>query len=121
MKIFLIFILLFIYGCLSTDIEITNIQVTEKGIDSAGFFCKGFSLSNTQVMEFFKRGREIEVKEFHDSYEYLSCYTKGTLSKGAEECNFIIRAGGTAELICNDKQGYLYVCDTCDHLLQDKE
>ena len=110
-----------IQGCTSTTSKITNIQVLEKGADSSIAFCKDFSLTSKQAIDFFKRSREVEINEFHNNYEYLPCYVKGTLNKNNKECKFTIRAGGTAELTCNDKTGYLYVCDSCDHILRDNE
>jgi len=113
----LVFVLLFLSGCALKPAIISNVNVIKKGTDSAGAFCSDFSLTNTQVFKLLKSSREVEINEFHNNYEYLPCFVKGNLNMEAKRCEFTIRAGGTVELTCNDGTGYLYVCDSCDHLL----
>lgn len=114
-------LLLFLHGCSSIKPEISDINILDTGSDSVGSFCSDFSLTNSKAYELIGKSRKVEVNEFHNNYEYLPCYVKGTLNKGNSSCNFTIRAGGTVELSCDDKAGYLYVCDTCDSLLGVRE
>jgi len=120
MKTIYFFIFLaIISGCVSTNSAITNVLVSGTGADSPNEFCNKFSLTTDQALEFFNKSRDVKVKEFHDNYEYLPCYVEGSLTKGNKKCKFTIRAGGTAELSCNDDIGHLLICDSCDHLLGD--
>ncbi len=113
--------MLLIFSCTTNNKSITNVEVKEKGTESGGEFCNKFSLSNFQATELIKASREIEIHEFHNNYEYLPCFVKGNLNMGVKECDFTIRAGGTVEIACTDKTGYLFVCDSCEHLLIDNE
>ncbi|MCP4456574.1 MAG: hypothetical protein GY816_00885 [Cytophagales bacterium] len=122
MKKILIFpIVLLIFSCAANNKGITNIDVKETGTESGGEFCNKFSLSNLQATELIKASREVEINEFHNNYEYLPCFVKGSLNMGVKECNFTIRAGGTVEITCTDNTGYIFVCDSCEHLLIDNE
>jgi len=119
--IYITALLLLLHSCAPLKSDVSNIQVLDIGSDSASSFCRKFTLTNSQVFEFFKKSKEVEINEFHSNYEYLPCYVKGTLNKGNNKCNFTIRAGGTIELTCDNKLGYLYVCDSCDNLLRESE
>jgi hypothetical protein len=114
-------LLLFLHGCSFQKADISDIKISDISSDSVGSFCSDFSLTNSQVLELIEKSREVEINEFHNNYEYLPCYVKGTLNKGNSKCKFTIRAGGTVEISCNDKSGYLYVCDSCDSLLGERE
>lgn len=115
------YVLLFLSGCSLESAVISNVRVIEKGADSGGAFCINFSLTNAQAFELIKSSREVEINEFHNNYEYLPCFVKGSLNMDTKQCKFTIRAGGTVELTCDDDTGFLYVCDSCDHLLKDNE
>ena len=114
-------LLLFLHGCSLLKSDISDVKILDTGSDSADSFCSDFSLTNSQAFELIRKSREVEINEFHNNYEYLPCYVKGTLNKGNSECSFTIRAGGTVELSCNDKSGYLFVCDSCGNLLGERE
>lgn len=84
--------------------------------------CSGFRLSDGQAQEFLERSNKITAQQMHDNYNYLPCYVKGTVVRVDESehtCDFTIRAGGIAELSCENGQAYIYACDTCEALLQD--
>lgn len=110
-----------VIGCNSSNAEITDIAILKTGVDTEKAFCKDFSLTREQVREFFNKSRVIDINEFHDNYEYLPCYVKGSLTRSGVKCTFTIRAGGTVELLCGKDEGLLLVCDKCDHLLGGRE
>lgn len=114
-------LLLFLHGCSFQKSDISNIHVLNIASDSADAFCTDFSLTNSEAYNFIVKSREVDVDEFHNNYEYLPCYVKGTLNRGNTICDFTIRAGGTVELTCSNETGFLYVCDSCNHLLGERE
>jgi len=114
-------LLLFLHGCSLLKSDINDINILNTGSDTVNSFCSDFSLTNLQALEFIEKSREVEINEFHNNYEYLPCYVKGTLIKGNKKCSFTMRAGGTVELSCDDESGYLYVCDSCNKLLGGEE
>lgn len=48
-----------------------------------------------------------------DEFDYLPCFIKGTLVRQGVFCDFVIRAGGTAEVLCDDQQ-FFYGCSGCE-------
>ncbi len=110
-------LLLTIAGCASAIPEFSNTHISAVGSDSPNEFCSDFSLTDEQALEFLGRSREVEIDVFHNDYDYLPCYVKGTTTRNRSKCGFEIRAGGTVELSCDNGKGILMVCDTCDHLL----
>lgn len=109
--------LLTMTGCASATPGFANAHVSAIGSDSPNEFCSDFRLSDEQVLEFLGRSREVTIEEFHNEYDYLPCYVRGTATRNRSKCGFEIRAGGTVELSCENGEGYMMVCDTCDHLL----
>lgn len=114
---------LILLGCSivdSTDLspEMSNIHVTEIGADGDAQFCREFKLKDAEVASYFEKAEEVSFKRFHDELDYLPCFVKGTLQRQGYECEFIIRAGGTAEVFCSGNQQFFYGCTSCDGLFQ---
>lgn len=111
-------------GCSNTaDKPFQNTQVFSAGSER-GQLCGEFQLNSTEAEQFLNRSRVITAQEMSDHYNFLPCYVEGRVSMFGElgqECNFSIHAGGTAELNCEDGGRYIYVCDTCEHLLSGGE
>lgn len=100
-----------------------NAQVLRVSGEHSGL-CGGFSLSDAQAEQFLNRTRVITAEEVRDHYNFLPCYVEGRVSMFGEigqECEFSIHAGGSAQLRCENGGRYLYVCDTCEHLLSGGE
>lgn len=114
-KQFLLGMVFLISGCVSSS-DFTDARVIDSGTDVAGAFCSDFTLSKSSAQAFFDKSHEVDMKVFHDQYDYLPCFIKGHVKKGNQNCLFTLRAGGTAELECGEKF-YFYVCDECDGIL----
>lgn len=114
---------LILWGCSKIDsidapTAISNIQVTDVGSDGDAQFCREFKLKDAEVASYFEKAEEVSFKRFHDELDYLPCFVKGTLQRQGYECEFIIRAGGTAEVFCSGNQRVFYGCTSCDGLFQ---
>lgn len=114
---------LILWGCSKIDsidapTAISNIQVTDVGSDGDAQFCREFKLKDAEVASYFEKAEEVSFKRFHDELDYLPCFVKGTLQRQGYECEFIIRAGGTAEVFCSGNQQVFYGCTSCDGLFQ---
>src|SRR5690606_35813712 len=114
---------LILWGCSKIDsidapTAISNIQVTDVGSDGDAQFCREFKLKDAEVASYFEKAEEVSFKRFHDELDYLPCFVKGTLQRQGYECEFIIRAGGTAEVFCSGNQQFFYGCTSCDGLFQ---
>jgi len=101
-------------------LKLTNIVVTTSGSDEVNSFCRKFNLSDKQALLYFEKSFVVTEKIMHDKYDYLSCFVNGTSSLKNSSCEWEIRAGGTAEVICG-KTNYLLACDKCDDLLRDSD
>src|SRR5690606_16921292 len=114
-------ILVGISGCtLNGSKQFHSASVHSVGSDEPSSLCANFSLTNDQATQLLNRAKPITPQQLHDHYNYLPCYVKGTVIRSGEgtmSCDYTIRAGGTAELVCDDGQGYIYACDTCEVLL----
>jgi hypothetical protein len=95
-----------------------KIAITGKGSDEMNAFCKDFSLTTRQAETFFEKSKQIDIKTFHDQYDYLPCYVTGTAVLEGNQCGWEIRAGGTAEIDCNG-DSYILACSQCENLLRD--
>lgn len=110
-----------ITGCGALPIEQLSHQVSNIHIDSIGHdgeraFCESFKPNRAQVAAFFKNARVIDAATLHHEYDYLPCYVKGTLKfvdQSEKRCDFSLRAGGTAELVCEGERSYIFACDVC--------
>lgn len=96
----------------------SNIQVTEVGSDGEAEFCREFKLNNAAAKAYFEEAEELSFKRLHDEYDHLPCFVKGTVQRQGELCEFTIRAGRTAEVLCENGQQFFYGCTSCDHLFQ---
>lgn len=116
-------ILVAVSGCtLSGSQQFHSASVHNMGSDESSSLCANFRLTNDQATQLLNRAKPISPQQFHDHYDYLPCYVKGTViwsGEGTMSCDYTIRAGGTAELVCDNGQGYIYACDTCEALLTD--
>lgn len=96
----------------------SNIHVTEIGADGDAEFCREFELTDAKAKSYFEQAKIISFKRLHDEFSYLPCFAKGTFGYQGNQCEFIIRAGGTAEVFCNGSQQFFYGCTSCDGLFQ---
>ena len=90
--------------------------------DSAESFCFDFNLTLPQAEDFFSRGEEINASIMHDQYDWLACYVEGRLNNmalSANNCTYVIQAGGTATIECDADQTYIWACNNCEDLLRD--
>jgi len=122
-KVATFFLSLCLAGCTSANAinsnpSLSDIRVKEVGADAESEFCRDFKLSDAQVKSYFERAEEISFKQQHDEFDYLPCYVKGTLQRQGEQCEFIIRAGTTAEVVCKNNLQIFYGCNTCDDTFQ---
>ena len=125
MKSIFLFITLFsIAACANQTPKFSGANVTARGSDEPNSLCPNLTLKNQEALTFFTKAKEVSVIEIHDQYDYLPCYVKGTISRKDNStystCDFSIRAGGTAELACNEEEIKFYACKTCDNLFKDK-
>lgn len=111
-------------GCASSvDKPFNNVTVLDTA-NQSGELCGAFRLNDAQAEQFLNRTRAISAKEMSDHYNFLPCYVEGRVTMFGEVgqlCHFRIDAGGIAELSCDDGGRYIYVCDTCEHLLSGGE
>lgn len=124
--IFFCLTLLSVTACASQTAKFSDAKITGAGSDKPNSLCQNFQLTDQEAVTFFTKAKQVSAIEIHDQYDYLPCYVKGTIAiKKASSpqkaiCDFNIRAGGTAELTCNNEETVFYGCKTCDKLLQDK-
>lgn len=123
--ILLLTVLIFTVSCNDSSIvgntgqlPFHKVMVTDRGTDEPEAFCKDFSLTDQQAGTFFSQSHVITEKVLHDKYEYFPCYVKGTATLTGKSCHWEIRAGGTAEIGCDDIK-YIMACDICDDILRD--
>jgi len=124
MKSFLLFSIFFTVTACAHTPTFTNAKAGSHGSDQANSLCEKFNLTENEAVEFFKKSKEVDGITIHNEYDYLPCYVKGTISlvhnKATKSCEFTIRAGGTAELLCPNEEAKFYACKKCDDLLRDK-
>ncbi len=94
-----------------STVEITQV-IGSKTENNRKDFCSDFAVSPGSAREFFKKAKPISLKQLHDEYDYLPCYSYGTANVGNESCTWEIRAGNTAELKCGNTVHY-FACDDC--------
>lgn len=111
-------------SCASTvSTRFQDAAVHSTGNERPFALCAGFRLTDEEAQRFLNRSKPINAQQMHDHYNYQPCFVKGRVAKVEQSrqfCDFIIRAGGTAELACEDGEAYIYACDTCDDLLKDR-
>lgn len=96
--------------------KLGDIAITERGADAGGEFCKGFSMTPTQVSAFFSRARLADAATLHGSFDHLPCYIRGTAVWEDQPATWEIRAGGTGTLTVKAGTPRLYGCSGCDDL-----
>src|SRR5690625_3567899 len=67
---------------------------------------------------YFERAEEHSFSDLHDEFDYLPCAVKGAMRRADSQCEFVIRAGATAEVSCESNQQFFYGCRSCDDLFQ---
>ena len=109
------FILCFLFFTLSACVYtalFNNAKAISHGSDQPSSLCEKFNLTNNEALEFFKKSKEVDGITIHYEFDYLPCYVKGTISinqdKTIKNCEFTIRAGGTAELNCPGDETRFY-------------
>lgn len=71
--------------------------------------CKGFLLSDKQVLDFFEHAYYIKENTPDDPYKRLPCFSSGTAMINNDEYHWIIRAGGIGEFF-NDTSRFVKIC-----------
>lgn len=71
--------------------------------------CKGFSLSEKQVLDFFAHAASITELDPNSRYNILPCYSSGTANINNEKYNWTIRSGGIGEFF-NDREKFIKIC-----------
>ena len=100
------------------EVSISDVKVVAIVSDDEVEFCRGFTLTRAQVESYFERAEEISFRELHDEFDYLPCAVKGAVRRESELCEFLIRAGATAEVSCQSNQHFFYGCRSCDDLFR---
>ncbi|WP_299592941.1 hypothetical protein [uncultured Microbulbifer sp.] len=95
----------------SSEIEITAVNGSKTDNNEIQF-CSDFTVSVESTQKFFKKAEPISLKQLHDNYDYLPCFSYGTANVGDESCSWEMRAGNTAELQCGNTVQY-FACDIC--------
>ena len=109
-------------SCTHVRNDFDNASISKIGKDSPTSFCQYFSLTPREVEVFLNASKIIDQKTLHDKYDFLPCYVNGEIdiTNGEKSrCSFSIRAGGTAELRCENGDNLIYACDTCGDLLRE--
>lgn len=107
-------------GCATTGhLRFSSARDLEVGSDEDMALCRDFQLTEEQSVQFLNQSSVVTAREVHDHYNYLPCYVKGIVINDEQECDFTIRAGGTAELMCDGGESYILACDDCEGRLTD--
>lgn len=94
------------------DTKSNSIVITERGVEKGSEWCSDFDLTSQQAESFLNRAEEVTAQTYHNQYNHLGCYVKGTMSYKGSQCDITIWAGSTAELQCGEKE-YLLGCKDC--------
>ena len=98
----------------NSDPKFTSVTVVENGFEEGSEWCSDFDLTEKEASRFLEKSKELTATQYHNEYEHLSCYVKGTARYKEAFCQFTIWAGSTAELICDNDQEYLLGCNECE-------
>ncbi|WP_345293136.1 hypothetical protein [Kangiella marina] len=105
---------MFVSACgAGADSKFDAVVVKSHGYEEGSEWCSDFNLTSEQAHAFFSNAEELSANQYHNEYEHLDCFVKGTVSYKASSCEFTIWAGSTAGLICGDKE-YLLGCQECE-------
>mgnify|MGYP001356936187 CR=1 FL=1 len=100
------------------EVSISDVKVIAIASGDEAEFCRGFTLTRAQVESYFERAEEVSFSDLHDEFDYLPCAVKGAMRRADSQCEFVIRAGATAEVSCESNQQFFYGCRSCDDLFQ---
>lgn len=98
----------------NSDAKFASVIVVESGFEEGSEWCSDFNLTESEASDFLERAEELTTTQYHNEYEHLSCYVKGTVRYKETSCQFTIWAGATAELTCDDGKEYLLGCNDCE-------
>ena len=88
-------------------------KVIESGVDAkSGEFCKNFSLTKKQAQQFFNNAKRVALQDITAKASFLPCYVTGEAVVYQEKCDWEIRAGGTAQLMCGEEISF-FLCEDC--------
>lgn len=105
---------LFISACgadLSSKFE--SVTVANNGYEEGSEWCSDFNLTVDEVSRFFGKAKELTAPDYHNEYQHIGCFVKGTVKYKESACKFTVWAGATAQLECGDKE-YLLGCKECE-------
>lgn len=122
-RVITVCIVYLLFACSASSqasVTISDISVTESGIEQDGEFCSDFRLTNAQAKSFFKRATKITPVELHNKFDYLPCYVRGRGRLDGADAEWEIRAGGTGRLVTTSGQVSWYGCTKCDDLFRGK-
>src|SRR5690625_2900244 len=100
------------------EVSISDVKVIAIASGDEAEFCRGFTLTRAQVESYFERPEGVTFSELHDEFDDLPCAVKGAMRQEDSQCEFVIRAGETAEVSCESNQQFFYGCRSCDDLFQ---
>ena len=98
----------------NSDAKFASFTVIENRFEEGDEWCSDFNLTESEAGDFLEKTKELTSSQYHNEYEHLSCYVKGTARYKEASCQFTIWAGSTAELICDNDQEYLLGCNECE-------
>ena len=78
--------------------EITDVVVEENGIGQKTKGCESFSVTASQVREFFERAVLVSGRQYHDYFQHGPCYAQGTLKSRYDTWKWEIRNLGSGTL-----------------------
>lgn len=104
----------------SSDAKFTSVTVVENGFEEGSEWCSDFDLTETEASSFLEKSKVLTATQYHNEYEHLSCYVKGTARYKESSCQFTVWAGATAELTCDDGQEFLLGCSSCELIGKDQ-
>ena len=81
-------------------------------INDISDYCKGFSLTKSQVENYFLEANIISIEKIHTEYDVLPCFVYGSGQLNGEVCEWQINAGGTGHINC-DSHSLLTGCKHC--------
>ncbi|GEM_PF-1238456 len=100
--------------------QFNSVTVIESGYEGDSEWCSDFNLTSEEAGDFLEKTKELTVNQYHNEYEHLSCYVKGTTRYKEASCQFTVWAGATAELTCDDGQEFLLGCSSCELIGKDQ-
>ena len=78
--------------------------------------CRGFSLTENQIKEFFKRARVMGVAALKSAYQWSPCEVQGHLLYQDQKLLYTVNAAGTGEIEIAPGHYIAFGCNTCRDL-----